>query len=142
MPFNCHKSRTKVIAMANQEKKENIFTANENNETALEPPNCHKHGEMWATKLWLVLVLYLIGWDGGTTFLDQSQSEVKQNQCYVRLLSTLNWNSSTYHYLVCLGDWGSVCLWFCWSQLVMNFILGGNDRTWSWLPQTTGECIA
>lgn len=45
-PFNCHKSRPKVIAVANQEKKENIFTANENNETVLEPPNCHKHGDM------------------------------------------------------------------------------------------------
>ena len=30
-------------------------------------------------KSWLFLVLPLIGWEGVTSFLDQSQGEVKQN---------------------------------------------------------------
>ena len=30
-------------------------------------------------KSWLFLVLHLIGWEGVTSFLDQSQGEVKQN---------------------------------------------------------------
>ena len=33
---------------------------------------------MQVTKSQLVLVLYLIGWEGGTSFLDQSQNKVKQ----------------------------------------------------------------
>lgn len=33
-----------------------------------------------AGELGLVFVLHLIGWDGGTRFLGQLQSEVKQNQ--------------------------------------------------------------
>ena len=39
----------------------------------------------------LPLVLHLIGWEGGVGFLDQSQSEVKQNQSNPGLLSKLNW---------------------------------------------------
>ena len=35
---------------------------------------------MRATKFWLVLALHLIGWDGGASILDQSQSEVKKYQ--------------------------------------------------------------
>ena len=42
------------------------------------------------TKSQLVLVLYLIGLEGGASFLDHSQSTVKQNQFNQRLLSTLN----------------------------------------------------
>ena len=41
-------------------------------------------------ELRLVLVLHLIGWEGGMGFLDQSQSIVKQNQCKPKLLLTLN----------------------------------------------------
>ena len=35
--------------------------------------------------------LHLIGWEGGASFLDQSNSTVKQNQFNPGLLSTLNW---------------------------------------------------
>ena len=50
-----------------------------------------KRGEMEMTKSRLVLVLYLIGWEGGASFLDKSQNAVKQNQCNPGLLSTLSW---------------------------------------------------
>ena len=43
------------------------------------------------TKSWLVSVLYLIGLKGSASFLDQSQSEVKKNQCDLRLFTKLNW---------------------------------------------------
>ena len=43
-------------------------------------PNILKRGEIWVTKSWLVLVLNLIGWKSGASFLDQSQSEVKHKQ--------------------------------------------------------------
>ena len=35
--------------------------------------------------------LHLIGWEGGASFLGQSNSTVKQNQFNPGLLSTLNW---------------------------------------------------
>ena len=35
--------------------------------------------------------LHLIGWEGGASFLDQSNSTVKQNQFNPGLPSTLNW---------------------------------------------------
>ena len=38
-----------------------------------------KSGKTRVTKLRLVLVLHLIGYDGGARFLDQSLSEAKQN---------------------------------------------------------------
>ena len=43
-----------------------------------------------ATRSWLVLVLHLIGWKSGARFLDQSQSEIKQNQINHSLNSILN----------------------------------------------------
>ena len=43
-----------------------------------------------ATRSWLVLVLHLIGWKSGARFLDQSQSEIKQNQINPSLNSILN----------------------------------------------------
>ena len=74
--------------MANQKKekypKEPIRTQKQ--------ANCLKCGKTRATKSWLGLVLYLIGRESGASFLNQSQSEVKQNRCNPRLLSTLNWN--------------------------------------------------
>ena len=39
----------------------------------------------------LVLVIHLIGWESGASFLNQLQREVKQNQCNPGLLSTLFW---------------------------------------------------
>ena len=38
-----------------------------------------------------VLVLLLIGWESGASFLNQSLSVVTQNQSKWELLSTLNW---------------------------------------------------
>ena len=35
---------------------------------------------MWVSESRLVLVVRLIGWEDGVSFLDQSQSEVTQNQ--------------------------------------------------------------
>ena len=53
--------------------------------------NCLKRGKTWVTSPWLALVLPLIGWEGGVSFLDQSQIEVKYNQYNLGLLSTLAW---------------------------------------------------
>ena len=39
-------------------------------------------GKTRATTSWLMLVLHLIGWWAARVLLDQSQSEVKQNQCH------------------------------------------------------------
>ena len=47
-----------------------------------------KRGKTRATKSRLVWVLYLIGWVGGASLLNQSQSVVKQNQSNAGLLST------------------------------------------------------
>ena len=40
----------------------------------------------------LLLVLNLIGWEDRASLQDQSQSEIKQNQCNPALLSKLDWN--------------------------------------------------
>ena len=56
----------------------------------------------------LVLVLHLIGWEGGVSFLNQSQSIVRQNQSNSGLLSTVNWKpqassifvSTYYHFTI------------------------------------------
>ena len=57
--------------------------------------NLPKARENAGTKSWLVLVLHLIGREReierGVSFLDQSQSKIKQNQCNPGLLSALNW---------------------------------------------------
>ena len=45
----------------------------------------------WVTKLWLVSILHLIGWESDSSFQNQTQNEVKLNQCNLGLLSTLNW---------------------------------------------------
>ena len=45
------------------------------------PVNRLKRGKTQVIKSRLVLGLHLIGREGGARFLDQSQSEVKQNQC-------------------------------------------------------------
>lgn len=62
-------------------------TQNRNNQTALSARKRGQPSHDW------FLVLHLIGWESGTIFLDQSQSEVKQNQnqCNLGLLSALNW---------------------------------------------------
>ena len=46
--------------------------------------------------LGFVLVLHLIGWVGGESFLDQSQSEIKQIQSNPGSLLRLNWKLLLY----------------------------------------------
>ena len=53
---------------------------------------CVKGGKTQVIKpRFIRLVLNVIGWEGGASFLDQSHGEVKQNHGNHRLLSTLNW---------------------------------------------------
>ena len=50
-----------------------------------------KRGQTRVTKLGLVLVLHLIGWDSGASFSGPITEQVKQNQCNPGLHSTLSW---------------------------------------------------
>ena len=68
----------------------NITGANDNSKEI--HVNGLERGKTRVTKSQLVLVLYLIFSDGCTSFLDQSQSVVKQNQCNPGLLSTVDLN--------------------------------------------------
>ena len=52
---------------------------------------CLKRRKMQVTKVRLVLVLHLIGWDGGASFVDQSRNKVNQNQSNPESLLILNW---------------------------------------------------
>ena len=76
-------------------------------------------------KSWLVLILRLIGRRGSTSFLDQSQCRVKQNQTKMQFLSTLELNNLLYfhiHLLMLLA--GCKChRSACW-------------RTWVWFKPT------
>ena len=61
---------------------------------------------MRACNLRLVLVLLLIAWESGASFINQSQSKVKQNQSKRELRSTLNCKplyepSCIHYYKVC-----------------------------------------
>ena len=75
----CLKTRTEVITTPNQMKgkyqEEPIRTQRKRTKV-----NCLKRGKTQATKSRLVLVLHLIGWETGVSFLSRSQCEVKQNQ--------------------------------------------------------------
>ena len=62
-----------------------------------------------ATKSWLVLVLHPIGWESDASFLNQSQSEVKQNQWNPALFIKLIENFSIEYQL----------------RMTTNFSLGG-----------------
>ena len=68
-----------------------------------------KAREIAATKSWLVLALYLIGWESDASFLNQSQSEVKQNQWNPALFIKLIKNFSIEYQL----------------RMATNFSLGG-----------------
>ena len=58
-----------------------------------------KQSKTRATKLWLVLVLHLIGWESGASFLDQSQSK-KAKQSQITFESKLKSVLHTYPNLV------------------------------------------
>lgn len=63
--------KIKIIPSANQRKR------------------IQKRGKTEVSKPRLVLASHLIGWEGGGSFINQSQSEVKRSQFIPRLLSTL-----------------------------------------------------
>ena len=86
--MECFHTKTKVIMTANQKlgkyEMEPLRTQSKTGKLAI-----------WNVKntndqLSLVLVLNLIGWESGTSFLDQSQSETKQNHSNPGLLLTVN----------------------------------------------------
>ena len=72
--IECGETKTKVITTANEQKEKYRL----------------KRRETRVTKSWLMLVLHLIGWGSGASFVDQSQNKVKQNQCNPGLLLTLS----------------------------------------------------
>lgn len=80
--------KTKIITTTHQKKRELPFRAHEKSKE--KQPNHLKRGKTPATKLWLVLVLYLINQENSTNFLDQSQNKVKEYQCNLGLLSTFD----------------------------------------------------
>ena len=83
------KTKTKAITVANHNKrKQQINQWELDVNTRNRPPARENACDQVAR---LVLVLHLIGWAGGASFLNQSQSVVKQNQSNSGLLSTLNW---------------------------------------------------
>ena len=79
------KTKTKVITTANQSKG--------NYQWQLEVNSCNRPvaRENASDQGAIGFSLHLIGWEGGASFLDQSNSTVKQNQFNPGLLSTLNW---------------------------------------------------
>ena len=83
--IECRKTKTKVITTANQNKDKY------HKEPMRTQSKYMKSGKTRVTKSRLVLVLLLIGWEGGVKFTDQSESVVKQNQCNPGILSTLSW---------------------------------------------------
>ena len=85
--IECLKNKTKVITTPIR-WKENTFKGQWKLKNR---PNILKRGKTRASKSCLVLVLHLIGWESGVRFLDQSQSEVKQNHSNPGKLSTLSW---------------------------------------------------
>ena len=45
------------------------------------------------------ILIFLIGWDGGVSFLGQSQSKVKGNQSKQGSLSILNWQLLSWNHI-------------------------------------------
>ena len=97
-------------------------------------PKC---GKTRVTKSWLVVVvLHLIGWEGGASFLSQSQSIVKQNQSNSAIENRSNWHGVAYYFRTA-GYWLGSCWWTVscecqqWSD---NTITCSMETRW-----TTGE---
>lgn len=80
------KTKTKGTTIANQKGKK-AFKSQSNWKQA----NFLRRRKTRVNKSWLVLVLHVIGWQSGASFLDQSQDEVKQKRSNSGLLSTLDW---------------------------------------------------
>ena len=73
-----------MITTTNRKRAASSLT-NENSAT------CFMRGKTPVTKFGFVLLLHLIGWEGGTSFLDQSKDEVKQTQSSPGSLTILSW---------------------------------------------------
>ena len=84
----CHNNKTKVITTANQKKGKHFKSQWE---LKVKTIKLAKAPETRVSKLRLFLILHLIGWDDGASFLDQSQSEVRQNQSTLGLLLKISW---------------------------------------------------
>ena len=63
------------------------------NQSQLEADTCNggKARENACEQITIAFGLLLIGWESGASFVNQSQSKVKQNKSKHELLSTLNW---------------------------------------------------
>ena len=57
------------------------------NQSELEASTCNRRQgrENVCERVGIGLILLLIGWESGVTFFNQSQSEVKQNQCKTQI---------------------------------------------------------
>ena len=77
------KTKTKGTTIANQKGKK-AFKSQSN----WKQTNILRRRKTRVNKSWLVLVLHVIGWQSGTSFLDQSQGKGRQNQFSVR---SVNW---------------------------------------------------
>ena len=76
-----------------------LYATNENREW--NPANCLMRGKNMNDEVGIGFrSAWLIGWEGGGSFLDQSRSEAKQNQWDPRLLLTRNWKL-LFWYLYC-----------------------------------------
>ena len=81
----CRKTKTKAITTANHIKRKSTQWTNKNSKQI--HVTGAKRGKTHVTKSWLVLVLHLIGWEGGTSFFfNQSQNVVKQNQSNLAII--------------------------------------------------------
>ena len=96
--------------------------------------NCPKRGKTWETKLWLVLVLRLPVWESRASFLAQSQSQLKQNQCNTGLLSTLYWKLLWYKqdFWVCLDNTIAELPWQSKRHRITNWLKRDSFLHWSW----------
>ena len=86
--IECHETKTKQSQRPIRTKEDITRSLLERR---VKTSKLVKRGKTRATKSRLVLVLHLIGWQGGANFLDQLESKIKQNQCNSWLLSSLNW---------------------------------------------------
>ena len=81
----CRETKTKVITLTNRKGRNAIHRPIKTGD------NYTKRAKTCANKSRLVLVLLLIGWVSGASFLNQSLSVVMQSQSKRKLLSTLKW---------------------------------------------------
>ena len=83
--FECRKTKTKVITLANHNRCKQ--RANQNSKQI--HVTGAKRGKTRASKSRLFLVFFLIGWESGASFANQSRSEGKQNQSKTKAISKL-----------------------------------------------------